>query len=177
MVDELLVEFTVPVISTATYEVNVEAVVTDVLGEVLTEEVESVSRYEFTTYQKRIDYDQEQIDKRIIEGHVNSIITQRVLVSHLMGLSITNGFDSILVKHFARGLVDRMAMTRLLSIIDSTEEVLLDSKRNVLMQALYKEVAQPLVKELLLQSALESADALLDEIDAEQIALEMASDI
>ena len=169
----MLEESAPALITTATYEVSVETVVSDVLDEVLMEEVDSVSHYEFTTYQKRIDYDQELIDKRIIEGHVNDIITQRVLVSHLMGLSIANGFDSVLVKHFARGLVDRMAMTRLLSIIDSTEEVLLDSKRSTLMQALFREVAQPLVKELLMQSTLEASDALLDGIDAEQIELEM----
>lgn len=176
MVDELLADISPAVVATATYEVNMETVVADLLDDVQSAEVENIAHYEFTTYRKRIEYDQEMVDKQIIERHVNNIITQRVLVSHLMSLSVASSFDSVLVKHFARGLVDRMAMTRLLSIIDTTEDVLLDSKRHVLMQALYKEVAQPLIKELLLQSTLERSDVLLDEIDAEQIALEIETD-
>ena len=63
-----------------------------------------------------------------------------------MSLSVTNGFDSILVKHFARSVADRMALVRLLSVIDSTETLMLDSKKSVLMQALYRETAQPLIR-------------------------------
>lgn len=59
--------------------------------------------------------------------HAKDVIGKRVLVSHLM-MAVANGFDTLMVKHIARGVVDRLALLRLLSVIDHTENVIEDSK-------------------------------------------------
>jgi len=59
--------------------------------------------------------------------NAKNIIGKRVLVSHLM-MAVANGFDTLLVKHTARGVIDRLALLRLLSIIDHTEGIIEDSK-------------------------------------------------
>ena len=43
-------------------------------------------------------------------------------------MAVANGFDTLLVKHTARGVIDRLALLRLLSIIDHTEGIIEDSK-------------------------------------------------
>lgn len=65
-----------------------------------------------------------------------------------MSMTVDNGFDKILIKHYAYGISNRITIMRLLSIIDSIESIILDSKKNPIMQLLFKEIAQPLLKVL-----------------------------
>ena len=65
---ELTGELALNVISLAMNEVSTESITEEILFEVAGELLEGVARYELTTYQKRLEYDMENIDKQLISG-------------------------------------------------------------------------------------------------------------
>lgn len=132
--------------------------------EVISAYVTFESKMELLNYQKQLDYSIDTIDKTLISEHAKSIIIQKYVLSHLM-LTLSNGMDKILIKYYCYGLVNRTSILKLLAIIQTIENMKYENTNNILFRDLFKITAQPLLKELVLHSLIESCNGLLDSID------------
>lgn len=109
--NSVLEEMEPSIIEQALHEVDTDLALNSVVDDVITALIRSVAAEELKLFQKNVEKENFLYDRTLVEEHAREIIGKKLLVSHLM-MTIADGFDQTLIKHFMRGMIDRMILQR-----------------------------------------------------------------
>lgn len=144
----------------ADLEIAYDGVVTDVVTELLREDVRKVVGSSDSAKQEAVRQD----DMKIIGEHLIKGQARRMLLGHLM-MSVANNFEEVLLEHQSRCVVRRFMAHRLLTLVTEGSTSITSLKESRMSREAYRALSMGPIQELAIDAMVDASQHIMSEVD------------
>lgn len=152
------------IVNDSLIECEEEESVTSISREVVIDEAKEIANEILYTMKKEQEEAQRIEDRRLISLAFQKSIAKRLALAHLL-ISITDGFENVLLEHHTREIVKRMIAERLIGVLDEIDHQQSAISHSLVLRESWLSLVIPQMRKQLLDLLWESASSDVEEIE------------